>query len=385
MNSSKNKANINKESNSVSEIALFPGVMISTGSSVTNDDDYEDQINDSSMLDNDENDEDEDDDDDNDDEDDNLVDETDKTNKTTELSSDSMIIDDEADDDDNDDDDKFISNENNNKMRSRKSSKKYNHSATKLINSHSKNGRKIHSKEILDQRQNDSNDDDDEVEEEEDHVEEDEDNDIADDNIVEDEDVVEDEDEVNDIVDEEAIDEDEDEEASTLKSPNNSVNCFNNTDEDQLIIDESNEFKEEDDDFNESNNNNGINYSISNDNLSENFFSAATSDNAEQDLQTETSTVPMAADMSNAFLSASNAERLINISRTKNSKTSSTRSSSTTSSSSASSSLFPSMPQVVTHVGRKPLNGPPCSLKTLVDDGILEPLDGSLTYEIMVS
>lgn len=42
------------------------------------------------------------------------------------------------------------------------------------------------------------------------------------------------------------------------------------------------------------------------------------------------------------------------------------------------------MPQMVTHVGRKPLNGPPCSLKTLVDDNILDPLDGSLTYEIMV-
>ncbi|KAI7690921.1 MPN domain-containing protein [Sarcoptes scabiei] len=40
------------------------------------------------------------------------------------------------------------------------------------------------------------------------------------------------------------------------------------------------------------------------------------------------------------------------------------------------------MPQVTTHVGRKPLNGPPCSLKTLVDDRILEPLNGSLTYEI---
>ena len=39
---------------------------------------------------------------------------------------------------------------------------------------------------------------------------------------------------------------------------------------------------------------------------------------------------------------------------------------------------------VPTHVGRKPLNGPPCSLKTLVDDNILDPMDGSLTYEIMV-
>ncbi|OTF80392.1 hypothetical protein BLA29_005983, partial [Euroglyphus maynei] len=38
---------------------------------------------------------------------------------------------------------------------------------------------------------------------------------------------------------------------------------------------------------------------------------------------------------------------------------------------------------VITHVGRKPLNGPPCSLKTLVDDAILEPMDGSLTYEIL--
>lgn len=57
--------------------------------------------------------------------------------------------------------------------------------------------------------------------------------------------------------------------------------------------------------------------------------------------------------------------------------------------SSSSSILMPSpsitpIPQMVTHVGRKPLNGPPCSLKTLVDDNILDPLDGSLTYEIMV-
>lgn len=43
------------------------------------------------------------------------------------------------------------------------------------------------------------------------------------------------------------------------------------------------------------------------------------------------------------------------------------------------------IPQMVTHVGRKPLNGPPCSLKTLVDDGILSPMDGALTYEIMGS
>lgn len=45
---------------------------------------------------------------------------------------------------------------------------------------------------------------------------------------------------------------------------------------------------------------------------------------------------------------------------------------------------LPQMPLSITHVGRKPLNGPPCSLKTLVDDKILEPFDGSLSYEIMV-
>ena len=53
--------------------------------------------------------------------------------------------------------------------------------------------------------------------------------------------------------------------------------------------------------------------------------------------------------------------------------------------SSSSFSNLPEMPTMVTHVGRKPLNGPPCSLKTLVDDGILDPLEGSLTYEILGS
>lgn len=41
--------------------------------------------------------------------------------------------------------------------------------------------------------------------------------------------------------------------------------------------------------------------------------------------------------------------------------------------------------QVPTHVGRKPLNGPPCSLKILVDDNILDPMPDSLTYDVMVS
>lgn len=41
--------------------------------------------------------------------------------------------------------------------------------------------------------------------------------------------------------------------------------------------------------------------------------------------------------------------------------------------------------QMPTHVGRKPLNGPPCSLKILVDDNILEPAPGSLSYDVMVS
>lgn len=53
--------------------------------------------------------------------------------------------------------------------------------------------------------------------------------------------------------------------------------------------------------------------------------------------------------------------------------------------SSSSFTTLPEMPTMVTHVGRKPLNGPPCSLKTLVDDGILDPLEGSLTYEILGS
>lgn len=51
----------------------------------------------------------------------------------------------------------------------------------------------------------------------------------------------------------------------------------------------------------------------------------------------------------------------------------------------ASFTTLPQMPMAVTHIGRKPLNGPPCSLKTLVDDNVLDPLDGSLTYEIMGS
>ncbi|KAH7645009.1 mpn domain-containing protein-like protein 2 [Dermatophagoides farinae] len=56
---------------------------------------------------------------------------------------------------------------------------------------------------------------------------------------------------------------------------------------------------------------------------------------------------------------------------------------SVTPTSTAANTIIPPIPQVITHVGRKPLNGPPCSLKTLVDDGILEPMDGSLTYEIL--
>ena len=67
-----------------------------------------------------------------------------------------------------------------------------------------------------------------------------------------------------------------------------------------------------------------------------------------------------------------------------NGNNSSSASSSPLSSSSSFSNL-PEMPTMVTHVGRKPLNGPPCSLKTLVDDGILDPLEGSLTYEILGS
>ena len=38
----------------------------------------------------------------------------------------------------------------------------------------------------------------------------------------------------------------------------------------------------------------------------------------------------------------------------------------------------------VTHVGRKPLNGPPCSLKTLLNDGILEPANGALHIDYLV-
>ena len=38
----------------------------------------------------------------------------------------------------------------------------------------------------------------------------------------------------------------------------------------------------------------------------------------------------------------------------------------------------------VAHVGRKPLNGMPCSLKTLINDKILEPKDNCLSIEYMV-
>nr|XP_027200661.1 myosin-G heavy chain-like [Dermatophagoides pteronyssinus] len=96
---------------------------------------------------------------------------------------------------------------------------------------------------------------------------------------------------------------------------------------------------------------------------------------------TTTNATNITTQSSSSVSSLASQQPMFNIVSTSSRTTSSSRTSS--SRTATNNSQISSIPQVITHVGRKPLNGPPCSLKTLVDDGILEPMDGSLTYEIL--